>query len=659
MRSLLLMLLLSVVAGQACPKEVPVEDFARRPKFTDAKISPTGEYLAVSVPQDDQTGLVIIRLADMKITGGARGGLRTHVADFWWVNPNRIVVALANQYGALDRLHLNGELMGVNADGSGLLHLYGYLGGKGSGKLRQGTQESGYAELVSTLPHDPNNVLIAVRHYDDDWSRNSAIAFLMDVMSGKTQWAARAPLPGPIAFVADEKGEVRYAVGQDEDTLADHTFVRNPTTDQWTEIGKPTIERSIIPLRITSDGTTVYQHARDGTDAYCLSAQDLASGISQKLACHAVADLAWVYFSADRNVPLAAVFEPGKPELAWVNKNHPDAKVLALLATGFPGQEVVPTSWSDDGSELVFLVYGDKNPGEFFLYDRKTGKAQFLVARYEWINPKDMAEVRPISFKSRDGATVHGFLTLPPGRPLTKLPLVVHPHGGPFGVRDSWGWDTDPQLLANRGYAVLQINFRGSGGYGLKHLESARQSWGTLMIDDITDAVRWTLAEGIADPGRICIYGASYGGYAALMSAVREPDLYQCVIGYVGVYDLEAMISDTDIGRTQMGRNFMDMYLGADSKILAEQSPINHLDQLKAPVFIIHGESDLRAPFNQAKLLRKALKKRNHPYEWLTRVNEGHGFYKEEHRIDLYNKLLDFLDRHIGAKKTVTAPVTE
>lgn len=645
----------------AWAKELPIKDFARLPQYTQAKISPTGEYLAVTVPSDDQTGLAIIRLADMKLTGGARGGRNTHVANFWWVNAQRVVVTLAESSGFLEAPSLTGQLMGINADGSNKTYLYGYKGGSGlASAMTRGTTEYGYAEMVSPLRHDPDHVLIAVRHlYDLSDDKATATVYQLDVMTGKTRGVARAPQSGGVNFLADDLGAVRYAVGQDEGSLVDHTFVRNPATDQWAEIGKPKKERSIIPLRITSDNRTVYLRARDGTDAYCLTAQELATGQSKNLSCHSAADLERVLFSADGDTPIAAMFEPGKLEITWLNESHPDTKLLASLAASFPGQTVLPTSWTDDGSKLVLVVYSDRNPGEFFLYDRKTGKAKFLLAVREWIDPQQMAEVRPISFKSRDGSILYGYLTLPPGRVPSKLPVIVMPHGGPFGVRDSWGWDADAQLFASRGYGVLQVNFRGSGGYGYKYHEASRQSWGTMMIDDITDGVRWTIAQGMSDSSRLCIYGGSYGGYAALMSAVREPDLYKCVIGYVGVYDLSRLKADSDIRRSQRGRSFMNMYIGDDPKTLVDQSPINHLDKLKAPVFIVHGEKDPRAPFNQAEMLRRALEKRGHKYEWLSRSNEGHGFYIESNRVDLYNKMLDFLDRHIGNKVTATSPATK
>jgi dipeptidyl aminopeptidase/acylaminoacyl peptidase len=358
-----------------------------------------------------------------------------------------------------------------------------------------------------------------------------------------------------------------------------------------------------------------------------------------------------VFFSADRDVPIAAVFEVGVPEIAWLNPEHRDTQLLRSLSASFPGQVVEPTSWSDDGNKLVFGVRSDRNPGEYYLYDRGTGKARFLLARQPGIDPAKMAQVKALTVRSRTGDDVYAFLTLPPGKGTSKLPMVVMPHGGPIGPRDYWAWDSDAQFFASRGYAVLQVNFHGSGGYGYKYQEAGAKVWGTLLINDITDVVRSTVADGTVDASRVCIYGGSYGGYAAVMSAAREPDLYQCAIGYVGVYDLALLKRDTDIGTIRAGRRFMDLYIGDDPKLLAEHSPINYLDTLRAPVFIVHGEKDPRAPFNQAKRLRAAFDERKHPYEWLTKPKEGHGFYNVDNRTELYEKMEDFLDRHIGKRR--------
>ncbi|WP_327058785.1 alpha/beta hydrolase family protein [Luteimonas fraxinea] len=226
------------------------------------------------------------------------------------------------------------------------------------------------------------------------------------------------------------------------------------------------------------------------------------------------------------------------------------------------------------------------------------------------------------------------------------MPLVVLPHGGPFGVFDQWAYDEDGQVLAAAGYAVLRVNYRGSGNYGRAHLDAGAQEWGAAMQDDLTDATRWAVESGIAQADRICIYGASYGAYAALMGAAREPDLYRCAVGYVGVYDLEMLHREQSAG-SRSGRTWASEWMGARNT-LAARSPITLADRIRIPVFLAAGGQDLRAPLAHSQRMERALKRNGMPVETLYYPNEGHGFYTEPHRREFYTRLLGFLSTHLG-----------
>jgi dipeptidyl aminopeptidase/acylaminoacyl peptidase len=225
--------------------------------------------------------------------------------------------------------------------------------------------------------------------------------------------------------------------------------------------------------------------------------------------------------------------------------------------------------------------------------------------------------------------------------------LVVHPHGGPFGPFDQWGFSSEPQLLASQGYAVLQVNFRGSGGYGKEFLEAGHKQWGLSMQDDLTDATHWAIKQGIADPARICLYGASYGGYASLMGVAKEPDLYRCAAGYVGVYDLNMLWGQGDISQSLHGKDFLQEAVGKQG--LDAASPNKLAARIKVPVFLAAGGADVRAPQEHSEAMERALKAAGVPVETLYYPTEGHGFYKVEHNREYYTRLLAFLSRHIGS----------
>jgi dipeptidyl aminopeptidase/acylaminoacyl peptidase len=298
---------------------------------------------------------------------------------------------------------------------------------------------------------------------------------------------------------------------------------------------------------------------------------------------------------------------------------------------------------------MVISVSSDVNPGGYFLFSRDKGSLEPLVDRMPWIDAGDMAQLKPIKYTSRDGLTIHGYLTLPKDSEGKNLPLIINPHGGPW-ARDTWGFNPEHQFFAARGYAVLQMNFRGSTGYGRKHLEASYKKWGREMQNDISDAVAWAVEEGIANEERVCIYGGSYGGYATMAGMTFTPDLYKCGVNYVGVTDVELLFK-TMPKRWNLGAETMKAQVGdpeTEKEFLAEISPLNHVDQIKAPIFIVHGRKDPRVNIEHATQLKKEMDKHKKAYEWMVKNNEGHGFRKEENRIELYTAMGEFFDKYIG-----------
>ncbi|MGH8105084.1 MAG: alpha/beta hydrolase family protein, partial [Arenimonas sp.] len=280
------------------------------------------------------------------------------------------------------------------------------------------------------------------------------------------------------------------------------------------------------------------------------------------------------------------------------------------------------------------------------LYERANKKLSYLVSRNAWFKPEMLATMKPFYMVARDGTQLEGFLTIPVGSNGKNLPLIVNPHGGPFGPKDEWGYNPDVQILAANGYAVLQVNFRGSGGYGRKFTHLGYKQWGGTMQDDLTDATLWAIKEGIANPNRICMYGASYGGYSSIMAVAKEPDLYRCAFGNVGVYDMAAMYHTGDIPDTESGENFLDEALGHQN--LDQASPNKLAHKIKAAVYLAAGREDFRAAPVHTEIMHKALLKAGKQSEMVIYEGEGHGNFLLKNRIDFYQRLLGFLDKHIG-----------
>jgi dipeptidyl aminopeptidase/acylaminoacyl peptidase len=336
------------------------------------------------------------------------------------------------------------------------------------------------------------------------------------------------------------------------------------------------------------------------------------------------------------------------PEYWYPDPEHPLARAHRMLRSTFKDANIHFTSETRDLSLAVAEVSAPRIPPTFYLVDLKNLKVVQQLAAYPELKREDLSITDPFEVKVRDGVKIRGYLTTPNGTNGKKLPMVVLVHGGPFGIFERYAFDPEVQLFASRGYAVLQVNFRGSGGRGREFMHSGYQKWGREMQDDVTDAVKWAVGAGIADRGRICIYGASYGGYAALTGAFREPDLFKCAIGLAGVYDLPLMFEKGDVTEMERDVNFLRASLGTDTNELRLRSPVYNADKIRIPVMLIHGKDDVRAPFEHAQRMRAALQKAGNPPEWISETGEAHGIFNEGNRADVYEKMLAFLAKHIG-----------
>jgi dipeptidyl aminopeptidase/acylaminoacyl peptidase len=624
----LLLALLSPFATQAV--EVPVGDFFKDPEFTSVSLSPTGEYITVAVPQGDRTVLAAFRVADMKLVGKWDYGEKKHIDRVTWVNDKRFLMYVSLKLGKFDQRIGVADVYASNVDGT----------------QRADMPNLGFYQIVDRLWDDERNILV-------QRSLDSAFLSRYDVYNGNVRTVATAPLRFG-SFVRDHEGKVRYAFGQQKD-LATVTLRREG--DEWRTIHTSDMGGSVrMPVGFAADNKSVLFEVSDAGEPSRLVLMDPETQKESKLASNPNVDSFQYLYSSDEKDLLAVGYMDGMPNYVFTNPSHPESKTYAGLINAFPDHAVSFGGISRDGRLVLFRTFSDVDPGSYYLFNRETGRAQFLLSSREWIKPEQMSPMLPITVTARDGVKLHGYLTIPKNSDGKNLPMILHPHGGPHGPRDMWVFNPEVQFLANRGYAVLQINFRGSGGYGNAFERKGYRNWGTTMIDDMTDAVDWAIAEGVADKDRICTYGASYGGYAALQTVVREPDKYKCTIGYVGVYSLPLMFKDGDIPETDTGRNYLNRVMPSTLAEQQAQSPAFNVDKIRIPVMLVHGAKDLRVPLSQYDLLKKNLEKAGRPPEvTVVEDKEGHGFYDYDNQVELYTALQAFLDKHIGDKRNVAS----
>ncbi|MBX3701196.1 MAG: S9 family peptidase [Dokdonella sp.] len=639
-------------AADAGKAVVALEDFIRHSDYSQMSISPDGKYLAAAIPFEETTVVYVLDRANGKQTATIRAAGNNTIDQFWWVNDTRLVASIAEQLGGVDHPKPNGELYAINADGSGSMQLFGYRasGGKtGSHTKQGGEQRYASAQVIDLIPGNDRQILVATV----DW-RNSekapASAELLDVYTGKTRRVAVGPSAGA-SFVADHQGQVRIANAPNEN-LDSVMYVRGGEGEDWRVFNDPKASGVIIePRMFARDNRHVYATIERAGKADALYRIDLQDG-KRELLYEGDADPGQLLLTPDRKDAYGVLTFDGKTAIRVFEPDSQFGRLALSVQKAFPGQVAAFGSFANDGKFGLVHVFSDRNPGDFYLFDTEKKNAEYLASARKWIEPEQMAAMQPIRLKARDGLELHGYLTVPPGSDGKNLPLIVNPHGGPHGPRDYWGFNPEVQLLASRGYAVLQLNFRGSGGYGGDFMRAGYKQWGLRMQDDLTDATQWAVQQGYADPKRLCIYGASYGGYAALEGVVREPDLYRCAVGYVGVYDLELMYRDGDIPRGLFGKKYLEMVLGRDGTDLRARSPASNVDKIKAALMIVVGGRDERVPPSQAKALRASLDKAGKTYEWLLKDKEGHGFYRSDNKMELYTKMLAFFATNLrgGAK---------
>lgn len=651
-QSLCLLLALGIPAATHAQS---IADFVRHPIYSTAKISPTGEFIAITVDKGDQDILTVLRTSDLKPVKINVLPDKKSVGSFYWTSAQRLLFNATKKSGSFERPRGTGEWFSVNADGSMPRTLIDYT--TASATQRGKAVGNEFFSLLDTLPDDDDNVLMTSTYRRSESGSGTEVV-LMDTSSGRRRSLGRAPSEN-CSITLDKTKQPAFAVcasNKDASTGYDiHTTVyRRESDGKWAEISSSKDGGGRLQVLGSSATGEIYALKDDGKQPAALGLLDTETAAFTELFHDDVSEISNYIESIDGSEQIIAVAtEAGAPSITLIDENHPDTSLYTSLSDAFPGQLVTFSSATRDGRKVVINVRSDQNPGELYLFDRDTGTARFLLKSRPWITPSQMGRMRPVSFTTRDGRTVYAYLTIPNGSDGSNLPLIVNVHGGPMGPRDNWGYNNEAQMFASRGYATLQINYRGSGGFGKAFQDLAYGQWASGIMDDIIDGTRHVIQQGWVNKDRICIYGGSFGGYASLMAPIRAPEMFQCAFGYVGMYDAQIQLTKSDTAQSESGKRYL---LRAYGNTKAEQnamSPITYANQLKLPIYLAAGARDARCPPEHTEAMNKALTAAGNPPEGIIiQSGEEHGFYKEENNLNLYTKMLEFFDRHISDKRT-------
>jgi dipeptidyl aminopeptidase/acylaminoacyl peptidase len=634
-------ILLGCLLAPLAHAQVDLDPLLKKDELQTLKISPTGEYYAMTVPLEDQTVLAVVRRADKQITAKVSAGSDSVISGVWWVSDERVVVSVAKKFGSRDQPYPTGELYATNADGTQRRQIFARYG------LDATQVQPRAAYLIDTLPEDPRKVLVGM--YALDTSTPNTRVERLDVFNGSMNTVATAPVRRA-SFTVDGARRVRFAQGAGDDNI-NKLYHRADDRAPWTLVNDEGKSGFVEwPLGLSADGLTAYLQVqqRDGPDA--IVALDTVTGARTPMLRDPVVDPYDIIYADDGRTPVGSFFMHGKLRTAFFDEKSPTARLYRKLERSFPGSSIAITSGTRDGRLKVVHAWSDTSPGDFFLFDTTSNAADLIFSRRSWLDPATLAPSEPVTLRARDGMALHGYLTRPRAGRDAPMPMVVMPHGGPFGIFDGWEVNDEAEMLVRAGYAVLRLNYRGSGNYGRAFRHAGARQWGRKMQDDLTDATRWAIEQKIADPQRICLYGASYGAYASLMGVAKEPDLYRCAAGYVGVYDL-ALMHKQDSRESRSSRTWAEDWISDDRADLAEVSPNLLAQRIRVPVFLAAGGKDEIAPQAHSERMEKALKAAGVPVETLYVRTEGHGFYTEANQRTYYTRLLDFLSRHLGGAK--------
>ncbi len=522
----------------------------------------------------------------------------------------------------------------VNIDGSGLKDLTPF--------------ENVRVRIIDDLEDNPNEIMIGMNR------RNPKIfdAYRLNVFTGEL--ALVGENPGNISdWLTDNAGRLRVAVATDgvNNTL----LYRKTETEPFKAITTNNFRDTLEPLYFTFDNRNLYVSSNLGRDKQAIYRYDVENGkLLDLIYENPDVDVGMLLRSKHRQVITGVSFFTDKRHYYFFDKDR--RHLQETLEEQLPGSEVVAGDGggnlkSKDETRIIVRTYNDKSLGAYYLYNRLTGKLKKLADVSPWLKATELADMRPIHFLSRDGLTIHGYLTVPQGAEPKNLPVVVNPHGGPW-ARDHWGFNPEVQFLANRGMAVLQMNFRGSTGYGKAFWQAGFKEWGRKMQEDVTDGVQWLIKQGIADPKRVGIYGGSYGGYATLAGLTFTPDLYACGVDYVGPSNLFTLLASLPPYWGLERQKFYAM-IGdpvKDKELLTEVSPLFHADKIKAPLFVAQGAHDPRVKQAESDQIVAALRKRGIDVLYMLKDNEGHGFHNEENRFNFYRALEKFFGKYLGSK---------
>ncbi|MBO6522303.1 MAG: S9 family peptidase [Balneolaceae bacterium] len=605
----------SCVNNQTVP-EIPAELFFKKPKAANIQISPDGNHIAFLSPWKNRLNLFV---TDVERRDTTQLSFQTgrDISTYFWINKDELIYV---------------------RDNNGDENFYLTVVDKETNNERELLKEEGVKTgIIDILRKDPNNLIIGQNKRDPQIFD----PYLLNIKTGNVKLLADNP--GFITgWLANHLGSIKLAIANNgvDKTL----FYRETDSSSFTPIFETSYDQNLVPLLFTGDNDRIYAKSNIGRDTEAIVIYNLSTNKEEKVLFeHSKYDTDDITYSFSRNTITGIVYKDHKLNVEILDDQTEE--LFEELRSLIPEENFFIISQSLDEQKMIIQTHSDVNPGVYYYFNNLTGELVLLSESAPWLNQELLSSMKPITYKAKDGLEIDGYLTLPKNR-KRNLPAIIIPHGGPWD-RDEWGFNSEVQFFANRGYAVLQMNFRGSTGYGTRFLEASFKQWGQSMQEDIDAGAEWLVEKGIANENQIAIHGASYGGYAALMGVINSPQLYQCAVSMSGITDINSWIASfppywkpyLEFVHKSVG----NPSLPADSVMLARNSPINNITWIERPVMLAHGTKDPRVAKTETDRFVNSLRNAGVQVEYLIKENEGHGFQNEENVIEFYQEAAQFL----------------
>jgi dipeptidyl aminopeptidase/acylaminoacyl peptidase len=642
---------LAFTAAQTCAQEIPVETLFKRGEFRSLALSPDGKKLAAIAPSKGRYNLAVLDIEKRQLSR-VTAFEDSDVNSYFWVNNDRLVFTTGDQQGF--EFRGDGAVFAVNIDGSQARELnpsYRKQGDAGKVSFRF------YAPLARVRGSE-EDILVST----NERSADTDDVYRVNTRSGKKTLVTFDTPGNVVSWVLDANQVPRAAVVNIETELKRAFYYRADDKSPWQKIREWGLEDDEMTPEAFDKNGVLYVSSNIGRDTKALYEFDAAAKQLGKLVYGddryditppsewgGLGSYGFLLFASEDDRQLVGVtYVADKPKTVWLDETRKNFQ--AQLDRALPN--TVNTFSSLRDSKMLVSAASDRDPGTFYLFDSRAPSLTELVKPNEWIKPADMNEMRPITFSARDGMRIDGYITLPKSwKAGSPVPMIVHPHGGPW-ARDVWGFNPEVQFMANRGYAVLQVNFRNSTGYGKKLYRSGWKQWGDKSQDDILDGAMWAIKEGYADKDKIGVYGASYGGYSVLMQLVRSPELYKFGFNYVGVTDM-LVHRDTQPAWFGGARKRLDILNGnptENREMLERTSPARFVSRIKAPVMHAYGGADRNVNPENGRVIKSAFEKAGLPVDYTFVADEAHGYREDKNRFMLYNKFDQFMKTNLPTK---------